>query len=144
MDGKHGKKQVILWIKAKKDEVRKMKKRSLYYLLLGLFILLVSGPAQAATEKQLPMVGPVKINAHPASLEGKTVVLRWNGKPNGDKFLTRFGELLAQQVKNVKIIKMWEVDKTTACISKTAEASKEIAEKIAKLKPAMVIASQAD
>jgi len=89
-------------------------------------------------------VGPVKINAHPASLQDKTVVLRWNGKPNGDKFLTRFGELLSQQIKNVKIIKMWELDKTTASISKTAEASKEIAEKIAKLKPAIVIASQAD
>lgn len=121
-----------------------MKKRSLFYLLSGLFILFLCSPAFAATEKQLPRVGPVKINAHPASLQDKTVVLRWNGKPNGDKFLTRFGELLSQQIKNVKIIKMWELDKTTASISKTAEASKEIAEKIAKLKPAIVIASQAD
>lgn len=112
---------------------------------MGLLLLFfVSGPAGAAPDKQLPKVGPVKLNAHPASLEGKTVVLRWNGKPNGDKYLTRLGELLAQQVKNVKIIKLWEVDKSTASISKSAEASKQVAEKIAALKANLVIASQAD
>lgn len=122
-----------------------MNKNFLSYLCLGLVLLFcVSGSGLAATDRQLPQVGPVKINAHPGSLEGKTVVLRWNGKPNGDKFLIRFGELLAQQVKNVKIVKMWEVDKTTAVISKNGDLSKVFAEKIARLKPAIVIASQAD
>lgn len=122
-----------------------MSKKLLICISAGLLLLLfVSGQVYAAQDKNLPKVGPVKLNAHPASLEGKTVVLRWNGKPNGDKYLTRLGELLAQQIKNVKIIKMWEVDKSTASISKSAEASTQIAAKIAALKANLVIASQAD
>lgn len=122
-----------------------MNRKLLTCMFTGLlFLLFVSGPAGAAPDKQLPKVGPVKLNAHPASLEGKTVVLRWNGKPNGDKYLTRLGELLVQQVKNVKIIKLWEIDKSTATISKSAEASKQVAEKIAAQKANLVIASQAD
>jgi hypothetical protein len=96
-----------------------------------------------AAEKA-PKVGPEKINLHPANLEGKTVLLRWNEKMNGDKYLTRVGELLTQQVKNVKIIKLWEVDKSTAAISKDLQASEQVAATIAKLKPDLVIAAQAD
>jgi hypothetical protein len=99
--------------------------------------------AMAASEK-LPKVGPVKMNAHPSSLEGKIVLLRWNGKMNGDKLLTRVGELFSQQVKNVKIIKLWEVDKSTATISKDLQASEQVVSAIAKLKPDLVIAAQAD
>ena len=71
-------------------------------LVVGLavgFSTAVQGAAERA-----PKVGPVKINPHPTTLEGKTVLLRWNGKMNGDKYLTRVGELLTQQVKNVKIL----------------------------------------
>ena len=118
------------------------------WLLIGLAIFLVVGSLStsgwAAAEKQMPKVGPVKLNAHPSTLEGKTVLLRWNGKYNGDKFLARLGELLTQQVKNVKIIRLWEMDSTTAVISKNGEASEEVAYKIAKLKPDLVIAAQAD
>ena len=84
------------------------------------------------------------MNVHPSTLEGKTVLLRWNGKYNGDKFLSRVGELLIEQVKNVRIIKMWETDKSTAVISKNAEVSEQVAASIAKLKPDLVIAAQAD
>ena len=118
------------------------------WLLIGLAIFLVVGSLSnsgwAAAEKQIPKVGPVKLNGHPPTLEGKTVLLRWNGKYNGDKFLARLGELLTQQVKNVKIIKLWEMDSTTAAISKNGEASEELANKIVKLKPDLVIAAQAD
>jgi len=123
----------------------KNKKRYLF-LVIPLALVLAGGTfssTHAAAEK-VPKVGPVKINPHPASLDGKTVLLRWNGKMNGDKYLTRLGELLAQQVKNVKIIKLWEVDKGTAAISKDAQASEEVAAAIARLKPDLVIASQAD
>jgi hypothetical protein len=96
-----------------------------------------------AAEKP-PMVGPVKLNPHPATLEGKTVVLRWNGKYNGDLFLNNVGELLTQQVKNIKIVKLWEVDKATADVSKNGQVSEETAATIAKLKPALVIAAQGD
>ncbi len=111
--------------------------------VVSLLVLCFASPSFAAKEK-IPVVGPVKVNAHPASLEGKTVVLRWNGKMNGDKFLTRIGELLTQQVKGIKVIKLWETDKATAAISKDGEASEEVAKKIANLKPDLVIASQAD
>ncbi len=110
------------------------------FLVTGVFV-----SARAASEdKSLPKVGPVKISPHPISLEGKTVLLRWNGKFNGDKFLNRVGERLTQQVKNVKVIKMWEVDSSTAVMSKNAEVSSKVTEKIAKLKPDIVIAAQAD
>jgi hypothetical protein len=107
------------------------------FSLCGLFV-----PAIAAEKP--PVVGPVKLNAHPATLEGKTVVLRWNGKYNGDLFLNNVGELLTQQVKNVKIVKLWEVDKATADVSKNGQVSEQTAAAIAKLKPALVIAAQAD
>ena len=89
-------------------------------------------------------VGPVKMVSHPSTLEGKTVLLRWNGKPNGDNFLNRVAELLTDQVKGVKIIKMWEVDKSTAIISGSLEKSEEFTEKITRLKPDIVISAQAD
>ena len=121
-------------------------KKWLLVLVLALVISLTGGffaSAQAAAEK-MPKVGPVKLNAHPANLEGKTVLLRWNEKMNGDKYLTRVGELLTQQAKNVKIIKLWEVDKSTAAISKDLQASEQTVATIAKLKPDLVIAVQAD
>jgi ABC-type Fe3+-hydroxamate transport system substrate-binding protein len=82
--------------------------------------------------------------SHPSTLEGKTVLLRWNGKPNGDNFLNRVAELLTDQVKGVKIIKMWEVDKSTAIISNSLEKSEAFAEKIVNLKPDIVVSTQAD
>ena len=117
----------------------------LIFLLMSSWVIIgFSTDARAAAEKQVPKVGPVKINSHPSSLAGKTILLRWNGKFNGDKFLARVGELLTQQVKNVKIIKMWEVDSSTATISKNGEVSEQVSTKIAKLNPDIVIGAQAD
>ena len=114
-------------------------------LLLAFFsIECISINARAAEDKKVPKVGPVKLNPHPANLEGKTVLLRWNGKYNGDKYLSRVGELMIQQVKKVKIVKMWEMDKGTAAISKNSEVSEQAAVNIAKMEPDLVIAAQAD
>jgi hypothetical protein len=127
--------------------MREKKRIWLVFLMVLLVMVSVEGIfiyAGAAESKKLPKVGPVKMNPHPSSLEGKTVVLRWNGKYNGDKYLSRVGELISQKIKNVKIIKMWEIDKSTAAISKNAELSEEVAASIAKLKPDLVIAAQAD
>jgi hypothetical protein len=99
---------------------------------------------KASEEKKTPKVGPVKVVSHPSTLEGKTVLLRWNGKPNGDNFLSRVGELLTDQVKGIKIIKMWEVDKSTTVISDSLGKSEEITEKMINLKPDIVISAQAD
>ena len=123
---------------------REMGKKTLFYLLVGFLVLSISGETWAASKEEVPKVGPVKLNVHPASLEGKTIVLRWNGKYNGDKFLLRVGELLNQQVKGVRVIRMWEMDKETAAISKNGAMSEDAAGRIAKLKPDLVIAAQAD
>ena len=125
-----------------------MKKRLLLLFSVALvfaFGLAACSSAPAATPtKSAVSLGTITINPHPTSLEGKTVVLRWNSKPNGDKYLTRIGELLTEQVKGVKVIKLWETDPSTAAISKSAEDSATIADKIAALKPDLVIASQGD
>lgn len=110
-----------------------------FVFTLGIFVGLGYG-----AEEGVPKIGPVRMNAHPSTLEGKTVLLRWNGKYNGDKFLSRVGELLIEQVKNVRIVKMWEVDPNTAIISKKMEVSEQIASKIAAVKPNIVISAQAD
>ena len=125
-----------------------MKRRKWLIFLIVLLMTFIVGSlsayVRASDEKKIPKLGPVKLNAHPTSLEGKTVLLRWNGKYNGDKFLIRVGELLTQQVKNVKVIKMWEKDSNTAVISKSGEVSEQITTKIEKLKPDIVITAQAD
>ena len=120
-----------------------MKKLFLFLLVFSFLVAGLSGHVVAKEEKA-PKVGPVKLNPHPASLEGKIVLLRWNGKFNGDKYLTRVGELLGQKLKNVKIVKLWEADKGTAAISKDLQASEQVAATVAKLKPDLVVAAQAD
>jgi maltose-binding protein MalE len=89
-------------------------------------------------------LGQGELSQLAASLEGKTIVLRWNGKPNGDKLLTYLAEVLTQQVKDVKIVKLWETDPTTAVSSDSDEVSAQITDKIAALAPDLVIASQCD
>ncbi len=90
-------------------------------------------------------IDPMKLNPHPTSLEGKTVMLRSNGKHNGDKFLIRVGELLKDKVRDIKIIYSWEVaPETVDPITGSHERSKKFARKLASFKPDLVIASQAD
>ncbi len=112
-------------------------------LVVGLSACSGGAPAEKTTEVEVSL-GAVKLNPHPASLEGKTVVLRWNGKYNGDNFLNRVGELLTEQVQGVNIIKMWEVEPGTAAMSESLEVSEEFAAKIAAQKPDLVIAMQCD
>jgi ABC-type Fe3+-hydroxamate transport system substrate-binding protein len=123
--------------------------RSLLLVLLAISLVTVglSACGKATPEEVQESVVPVEavtLNRHPASLEGKTVVLRWNGKPNGDKLLNRVGELLVEQVQGVKVIKLWETDPGTAISSDGAEVSVQIADKIAAMAPDLVIASQCD
>jgi hypothetical protein len=82
---------------------------------------------------------PLELAPRLASLEGKTIVLRWNVKPGGDFYLDRVAELLAKQVPTAKVIKAYDVDPST----RTANGV-ELAKKIAALKPHLVISSQAD
>jgi len=87
---------------------------------------------------------PVKIVERPSTLEGKTVVLRWNGKPNGDVFLNRVAELLNEKVKDVKVVKAWEVAPETNIISYSPDKSVVVAKKLVSLKPDIVIGAPAD
>jgi hypothetical protein len=90
-------------------------------------------------------IEPMEINPHPSTLEGKTVLLRWNGKHNGDRFLDRLAELLTQKIKDIKIIKSWEVaPETVDPISGSQERSMELMKKLAAFKPDLAIGSQAD
>jgi hypothetical protein len=128
--------------------------RKLIILLLGTIFLAIPGTILAKEGDQgweilnpegVIKIEPMEINPHPASLEGKTVLLRWNGKHNGDKFLDRVADLLAQKVKGIKIIKSWEVaPETVDPISGSQERSMELMKKLGAFKPDLVIGSQAD
>ncbi len=89
-------------------------------------------------------IEPVHLNPHPASLEGKTVVLQWNGKQNGDNFMNQIATLLTENVKNIRIIKAWQEAPEVKIISQNPEKSKQLAQRIAAFKPDLVIAGQAD
>ena len=89
-------------------------------------------------------IQPVKSAPRLASLEGKTIVLRWNGKHNGNNFLDRIAELLAEKVPSAKVIKLYDLDKSTVKISGSNAESARIAKVIKDLKADIVIASQCD
>jgi len=89
-------------------------------------------------------IEPMKVNPHPANLEGKTVVLQWNGKQNGDNFMNQIAALLSENVKNIRIIKAWQDAPEVKIISQNPEKSRQLAQRIAAFKPDLVIAGQAD
>ena len=89
-------------------------------------------------------IPPMKLTDHPTTLEGKTVVLQWNGKTNGDNFMKPVAEMLEKQFKGIKIIKAWELAPELKTISQSQVVSQQIADKIASWKPDLVIATQAD
>ena len=131
-----------------------MKKIRMIFLALAMASLLAIPAAALAKEaaQQWDLVNPegaVKINTMQlapriTSLEGKTVLLRWNGKPNGDILLTRIAELLTEKVKGVKIIKSYETNQEINLISHGPEKGTAIAKKLVAMKPDIVIGAIAD
>lgn len=122
---------------------------------IGLFLMLVMFPGASLSREAIQewelvhpegviKIEPMKINAHPSTLVGKTVLLRSNGKHNADHYLTRVAELLQKEVKDVTIIKSWEVAPETNTISQNPDKSKQFAQKLASFKPDLVIGSQCD
>ena len=81
---------------------------------------------------------------HCQTLKGKTVMLHWNAKHNGDVFLNKIAELFIESVEGVKIIRGWEVAPETKKVSSNSSTSKNTARKLAEFKPDIVIASQGD
>lgn len=92
----------------------------------------------------LVRVEAAKPAPRPGDLENRTVVMRWNGKANGDHYLNRVGELLIEKVPGVNVIKIWEKHLSTATISQSPEQSGGVAKKIAGLGADMVIGTNAD
>ncbi len=78
------------------------------------------------------------------TLEGKTILLRWNFKHNGDHYLDRISELLAQKVPSAKVIKIYELDRSTINQSGSLEDSSRLARLIASFKPDLVIGAHGD
>ena len=80
----------------------------------------------------------------PRSLEGKTVMLRWNGKHNADHFLNRIAGLLTSRVKGVRIVRNWQVALETRETSSSPKLSLEFAGKLAAYRPDIVIGAIGD
>jgi hypothetical protein len=78
------------------------------------------------------------------TLEGKTILLRWNFKHNGNHFLDRIAERLGEQVPSAKVIKLYEMDRSTISQSGSLEDSARLAGVVAGLKPDLVISAHAD
>jgi len=89
-------------------------------------------------------IKPLKPAPRLSTLEGKTIALRWNSKHNGDNYMNRIADLLAEKVPSAKVIKVYEVDKSTIKTSASNQESARIAKVIEDLKPDLVIGSQAD
>ena len=89
-------------------------------------------------------IDPIRPAPRISTLRDKTIVLRWNGKHNGDHYLNRVAELFVGQEIGVKVIKLWEVDPSTAAISQSPAESDGIASKIVGLGADLVIGVLAD
>jgi hypothetical protein len=79
--------------------------------------------------------------ARPATLEGKTIGLAWNGKPGGDEALDEIATLLTQQVAGIRCIKYWEALPDSVS---QRELGAEVVRAMARYEPDLVIVSQAD
>jgi hypothetical protein len=79
-----------------------------------------------------------------STLDGKTIVLHWNSKNNGNLFLDRVAELLKEKAPKAKVIKLYEVDPSTNKIAGSLAESTRIANIIKDMKADLVIGSSAD
>ncbi len=134
-----------------------MKARCSTQWILIMIVLLASTMVPALTSAQevaqeWELINPegtiaIKVSkpaSRPATLEGKTIVLRWNSKHNGDNYLNRLAELFAEKVPSAKVIKLYEVDTSTIKTSGSNSESARIAKVMKDLKADIVIGSQAD
>lgn len=124
----------------------------LWMTMLGIFLFIPQLSIAKEQAQQWEIINPsgvieikyFKPAPRLTSLEGKTIVLRWNEKHNGDKFLDRIAELLNEKFPTAKVIKLYEVDKSTIKISGSAKEAARIADVIKGLKADIVIAAQTD
>jgi hypothetical protein len=73
-------------------------------------------------------------------LNGKTIGLFWNGKPNGDVFLEEIANQLQRKFGDLKMIKFWEIRPET----RTAFGNSDDNLKFMSQNADLIIASSAD
>jgi len=129
-------------------------------LALALAMLLLAATAYAAqAEVELVRpdgivhIDPIDVLPHPKSLDGKTIVLKWTTKPNGNFMLDRVAELLAKEYPKAKVVKAY-TDKDRlgggqgatllSGWSTNAARSVKMAKAMSELKPDLVIGGQGD
>ena len=78
------------------------------------------------------------------TLEGKTILLRWNFKHNGNHYLDRISELLAEEVPTAKVVKIYESERSTINQSGSLEDSSRLARLITRFNPDLVIGAHGD
>jgi hypothetical protein len=78
------------------------------------------------------------------TLEGKTILLRWNFKHNGNHYLDRISVLLNERVPSAKVIKIYEIDRSTINQSGSLEDSARLARILASFNPDLVISAHGD
>lgn len=61
-------------------------------------------------------------------LDGKTIGLFWNGKPNGDIFLDEVGNELKARFTVSRIVKLWEVKPDTRTFGNSMDNLKSMAQ----------------
>ena len=123
-----------------------------WYVMLAALLLLLSANFVQAQSQQWKLVNPSgaveRIRIEPAprinTLANKTIVLRWNGKHNGNVVLDRLAERLAKEVPSAKIIKSYETEPSLNSVSGSQARSEARANLIADMKADLLIASQAD
>jgi hypothetical protein len=126
--------------------------RLIFALILGTILMLPSISVAMEKAQEWEIINPagvieikqVQLAPRITTLEGKTIVLRWNGKHNGDNFLNRIAELLKEKVPSAKVIKLYEVDRSTNKISGNLAESARIAQVIKGMGADIVIAAQTD
>jgi hypothetical protein len=63
-------------------------------------------------------------------LNGKTIGLFWNGKPNGDVFLNRLAERLTAGFDALTVVRMWDVEpETRTALGNSMDNLKTMAQK---------------
>ena len=99
---------------------------------------------QLVNPEGVPVTEQLRLNPHPNTLDGKTIVFRWNGKHNGDILLNALAELLTKTIQSARIIRGWEVAPDTVEHSFSTERSKEFARQLAAFEPDIVIGASGD
>jgi hypothetical protein len=126
--------------------------RGFFALALGILLIMPAISVAKERTQEWVVINPagmveikqVQLAPRITTLEGKTIVLRWNDKHNGNNFLDRVAELLKEKVPSAKVIKLYEIDKSTIKISGSVAESARIAQVIKGLHADIVIAAQSD